>query len=172
VLGFTPTLGQSGVATLFFLLPSTNTKHYFPLQEACETSVQYYMKIILEAKRKPLIIRICLLKRRRREVKKDPKLDGQWKDSKLGGQWKDPKLGGQWNVPSLVAIGRIQSLVANGMFQAWWPLEGERETPFHLFHFPPNNLYPNLQFFPLTLQFYFTMVLSRYSRLPFLFFDL
>jgi len=35
------------------------------------------------------------------------------------------KLGGQWNVPSLVAIG---------MFQAWWPLEGEGKTPFHLFH--------------------------------------
>jgi hypothetical protein len=56
--------------------------------------------------------------------------------------------------------------------KAWWPLEGEGETPFHLFHFTPNNLYPNLQFFPLTLQFYFTMVLSHYSRLPFLSFDL
>jgi hypothetical protein len=112
------------------------------------------MKIILEAKREPPIIRVRLLKRRRREVKKDPK---------FGGQWKDPKFGGQWNVPSLVA---------NGIFQAWWPLEGEGETPFHLFYFPPNNLYPNLQFLPLTLQFYFTMVLSHYSRLPFLFFDL
>jgi hypothetical protein len=56
--------------------------------------------------------------------------------------------------------------------KTWWPMEGERGTPFHLFHFPPNNLYPNLQFFLLTLQFYFTMVLSRYSRLPFFFFDL
>jgi hypothetical protein len=92
-----PSTFPSGVATLFFLLPSTNTKHYFPLQEACEISVQNYMKIILEAKRKPPIIRVCLLKRRRREVKKDPKLDGQWKDLKLGGQW---------NVLSLVAIGR------------------------------------------------------------------
>jgi hypothetical protein len=46
-------------------------------------------------------------------------------------------------------------------------MECEGETPFHLVHFPPNNLYPNLQFFPLTLRFYFTMVLSRYSRLPF-----
>jgi hypothetical protein len=120
------------------------------------------------------------------------KLSGQWKVlslvangrfqtwwpmecSKLGGQWKVPclvanemfhacwpmkgsMLGGQWKVPSLVA---------NGMFQAWWLMECEGETPFHLFHFPPNNLYPNLQFFPLTLRFYFTMVLSRYSRLPF-----
>jgi hypothetical protein len=53
------------------------------------------MKIILEAKRKLLTIRVCLLKRRRREVVKvDPKLGDQWKDPKLGGQWKDPKLGG------------------------------------------------------------------------------
>jgi hypothetical protein len=52
------------------------------------------MKIILEAKRELLTIRVRLLKRRRREVK------------------ADPKLGGQWKVPSLVAIRRIQSLVA------------------------------------------------------------
>jgi hypothetical protein len=73
------------------------------------------------------------------------------------------KLGGQWKVPSLVA---------NGKFQAWWPMEGEEKNPFHLFHFPPYNLYPHLQFFPLTLQFYFTIVLSRYSRLLSFFFDL
>jgi len=72
-------------------------------------------------------------------------------------------LGGQWNVPSLVA---------NEMFQAWWPMEGEGKTPFHLFHFPLNKLYINLQFFPLTLRFYFTMVLSHHSHLSFLFFDL
>jgi hypothetical protein len=68
-----------------------------------------------------------------------------------------------------------------GGSKAWWPMECSKlggqwkvkeKTPFHLFHFPPYNLYPNLQFFPLTLPFYFTMVLSRYSRLPFLFFDL
>jgi hypothetical protein len=52
------------------------------------------MKIIPEAKRELPMIRVRLLKRRRREVKVDPKLGGQWKDSKLGGQWKDPKLGG------------------------------------------------------------------------------
>jgi hypothetical protein len=100
--------------------------------------------------------------------------------SRLGGQWKVPclvangmfqawwamegsMLGGQWKVPCLVA---------NGMFQAWWPMECEGKTPFHLFHFPPNKLYLNLQFFPLTLRFYFTMVLSRYSCLSFLFFNL
>jgi len=54
------------------------------------------MKIILEAKRELPMIRVRFLKRRRREVKVDPK---------LGGQWKDPKLGGQWKDPSLVAIG-------------------------------------------------------------------
>jgi hypothetical protein len=51
---------------LFFLLPFTNTKHCFPLPEACGTSVQDYMKIIPEAKREPPISRIHLLKRRRR----------------------------------------------------------------------------------------------------------
>jgi hypothetical protein len=24
-----------------------------------------------------------------------------------------------------------------GRFQAWWPMEGEGKTPFHLFHPPP-----------------------------------
>jgi hypothetical protein len=93
-------------------------------------------------------------------------------DPKFGGQWNVPKFGGQWNV---------LSLVANGIFQAWWPMEGEGKTPFHLFplftfshfsHFFLNKLYLNFQFFPLTLRFYFTMVLGLYSRLSFLFFDL
>jgi hypothetical protein len=48
------------------------------------------MKIIFEAKRELPMIRVRLLKRRRREVKVDPKLGDQWKDPKLGGQWKDP----------------------------------------------------------------------------------
>jgi hypothetical protein len=63
-------------------------------------------------------------------------------------------------------------LMANGRFQAWWLMEGEGKTPFHLFPLPPNKLYLNLQFFPLTLRFYFTMVLNCYSCLSFLFFDL
>jgi hypothetical protein len=46
------------------------------------------MKIIFEAKRELPMIRVRLLKRRRRKVK------------------VDPKLGGQWKVPSLVANGR------------------------------------------------------------------
>jgi len=60
-------------------------------------------------------------------------------------------LDGQCNVPSLVT---------NVMFQAWWPMEcpklgGQwKVKEKHLFtssHFPPNKLYFNLQFFPLTL---------------------
>jgi hypothetical protein len=139
------------------------------------------MKIILEAKRELPTIRVRLLKRRRREVKvdpklggqwkdpklggqwKDPKLGGQWKDPKLGGQWKDPKLGGQWKVPSLVAIGRIQSLVA------YWNVKDKHLFTSSIF---PQQLYLHPQFFPLTSRFYFTMVLSRYSRLSFLFFEL
>jgi len=42
------------------------------------------------------MIQVHLFKKRRREMK------------------VDPKLGGQWKVPSLVA---------NGMFQVWWPME-------------------------------------------------
>jgi hypothetical protein len=57
------------------------------------------MKIIREAKKEPPMIRVHLLKRRRREVK------------------VDPKLGGEWKVPSLVA---------NGRFQAWWQMEGSK----------------------------------------------
>jgi hypothetical protein len=53
-------------------------------------------------------------------------------------------LGGQWNVPSLVA---------NGKFQVWWPMESERKHLFTSSHFPPNKLYLNLQFFPLTYGF-------------------
>jgi len=68
-----------------------------------------------------------------------------------------------------------------GKSKAWWLMECSKlggqwkVKEKHLFtssHFPPNKLYLNLQFFPLTLQFYFTMVLSRYSRPSFLFFDL
>jgi hypothetical protein len=105
-----------------------------------ETNIQDCMKIISEA---------------RERAPND--LSPPFKKKEKGGEGRS-MLGGQW---------KVTCLVANGMFQAWWPMEGEGETPFHLFHFPPNNLYPNLQFFPLTLRFYFTMVLSRYSCLPF-----
>jgi hypothetical protein len=54
------------------------------------------MKIISKAKKYLPMIQVRFLKRRRREVK------------------VDPKLGGQWNIPSLVA---------NGRFHAWWPME-------------------------------------------------
>jgi hypothetical protein len=64
------------------------------------------MKIILEAKRELPMIRVRLLKRKRREVKVDPKLGGQWKD------------------PSLVAIGRIQAWWPLEGSKAWWPMEG------------------------------------------------
>jgi hypothetical protein len=72
------------------------------------------MKIILEAKRELPMIRVRLLKRRRRKVKVDPKLGGQWKvpslvaNGRFQAWWpmEDSKLGGQWKVPSLVAHGR------------------------------------------------------------------
>jgi len=154
------------------------------------------------------------LKRRRREVKVDPKLGGQWKVPSLvairrfQAWWplESSMFGGQWKVPSLVVNGRFQawwpmegfklggqwkvpSLVANGRFQAWWPMEGSkfgghwnvpslvaigrwRKNAFSPLPYSLNQLNLHLHFFPSTLRFYCTMVLSRYSRLSFLFFDL
>jgi hypothetical protein len=67
-----------------------------------------------------------------------------------------------------------------GGSKAWWPMEGSKlggqwkvkEKPFSPLPFSPQQPLPKPSIFPLTLQFYFTMVLSRYSRLPFIFFDL
>jgi hypothetical protein len=50
----------------------------------------------------------------------------------------------------------------------WWPMEGEKKNHFHLFSLSPQPIYLNFQFFPLTLSFYFTMVLGHYSRVSFL----
>jgi hypothetical protein len=59
----------------------------------------------------------------------------------------DPKLSGQWKVPCLVA---------NGRFQAWWPMEGSRKTPFHLFLFSPQQtlLKPSIFSFDLMILLY------------------
>jgi hypothetical protein len=58
--------------------------------------------------------------------------------SKFGGQWNVPLLGGQWKV--------------------------KEKQLFTSSHFPPNKFYLNLQFFPLTLRFYFTMVLGHFTH--------
>ncbi len=104
---------------------------------------------------------------------KVPLLSGPWKVSLFGGPWKVPLLcgpwkvllfGGPWKVPLLGGPWKV--LLLGGQ----WKEKGQ-----HIFtssHFPSNKLYLNLQFFPLTLRFYFTMVLGRYLRIPFLFFDL
>ncbi len=84
------------------------------------------------------MIPVRLLKRRRKEVK------------------VDPKLGGQWKVPCLVA---------NGMFHAWWPMECSKlggqwkvkeKTPFHFFPFSPQQtlLKPSIFSFDLTILLY------------------
>ena len=83
------------------------------------------------------MIRVCILKRKRREVKVDPKFGDQWNVPNLGGQWNVPKLGGQWNVPSLVA---------NGM---------KEKTPFHIFPLSLQQIYLNLQFFSFDLDVLF-----------------
>jgi len=111
------------------------------------------MKIILKAKKPPNHPNPPL-KEKEKGVKIDSKLGGQWNVPSLvtnGGfqawwpmegfqAWwpmEGSKLGGQWKVPSLLA---------NGRFQACWPMEGEGETPFHLFHFPPNNFTQTFNF--------------------------
>jgi hypothetical protein len=71
------------------------------------------------------------------------------------------KLDGSWKVPRLVANGVASCLVINGRFQTWWPLEGNEKTSFSpLSTFHPIRFY--LNFFPLILGFYFTMVLNHY----------
>jgi hypothetical protein len=85
-------------------------------------------------------------------MKVGPKFGGQWKvlclvaNGKFYVWWpmEFSKLGGQW---------KVLCLVANGRFHAWWPMEGERKHLFTFSHFPPNKLYLNLQFFPLTYGF-------------------
>ncbi len=97
------------------------------------------LKIMSGEKRELPIIRVRLVKRRRREVKVDPK---------LGGQRNVPMLGGQWNVTSLVANGRRR-----------------KRFFFTSFHFPPKQFYLDLCFFPLILRFYFAMVISHYLHI-------
>jgi len=118
-----------------------------PLQKACGNKYSRLHENYFRSKRELPMTRVRLLKRRKKEVKVDLKLGGQWKVPKVSGQWMVPCLvangmfhvwrplegsmfGGHWKVPCLVAIGR---------FHAWWPTEGEGKTPFHLFHFPPTN---------------------------------
>jgi hypothetical protein len=108
------------------------------------------MKIILEAKRELPTIRVRLLKRRRREVKVDPKLGDQWKDPKLGGQQKDPKLGGQWKVPKLGGQWKVPKL--GGQWKvpslvAYWNVKDKHLFTSSIF---PQQLYLHPQFFPLT----------------------
>jgi hypothetical protein len=54
---------------------------------------------------------------------------------------------------------------------AWWSMEGEGEGPFHLFPFSPQQILLKPSFFPLILNFYFTMVLGHYHGSS-LFYDL
>jgi hypothetical protein len=74
---------------------------------------------------------------------------------KLGGQRNVPMFGGQCNVPSLVANGRKR-----------------RRFFLNSSHFPPNQLYFDLHFFSFDIDVYFTMVLSHYLCISFLFLGL
>jgi hypothetical protein len=99
-------------------------------------------------------------------VKVDPKFGGQWKEKEKfplpGGQWKEkekfPLLRGQWKEKEKFPLLGGQ-----------WNVKKKPFSPLPTF---PQQTYLNLQFFPLTLKFYFTMVLVRYSCLSFIFLDL
>jgi hypothetical protein len=68
------------MSILLSFLPSTKTNPSFPLQEGCENHLlNIWIKNYVRGKRKPPMIRVHLLKRRRRGLKVDPKLGGQWK---------------------------------------------------------------------------------------------
>jgi hypothetical protein len=79
--------------------------------------------------KEPPMIRICLLKRRKREVKVDSHLV-------VNGRRRR----------------RFPRLEANGMFQAWWPMEGEGKIPFHLFPLSPQPISLKPSNFPFDLK--------------------
>ncbi len=146
-----------------FLLSSTKTNHYLPLQEACGKK-----KFKIAWKLFP----------RQEKAPNDP--SPLFKKKEKGGEGGS-KLGGQWNVPCLVANGRFHAwwlmecsmlggqwkvpcLVANGMFHVWWPLECSklgghwnvpslvaigrwRKNSFSPLPFSPNNFTCTLNFF-------------------------
>jgi len=96
-----------------------------PLQEPCGNKYPRLHENYFRGERKLPMIRVRLLKRKRREVKVDPKFDDQWKvpclvaNGMFQAWWpmEGSMFGGHWNVPCLVAIG---------MFHVWWPMEGPK----------------------------------------------
>jgi hypothetical protein len=85
--------------------------------------IKIELKIMSGGKVKALIIRVRLLKRRRKKMKVDPKLGGQWKEKE------------KEKVLHLVANGRKRK-----RFFAWWPMEGKGKGYFlPLPTFPPSN---------------------------------
>jgi len=57
-----------------------------------------------------------------------------------------------------------------GRSKAWWPMEGERKTPFHLFPFSPQQtlLKPSIFSFDLTILLYHGSKLLLTPFFPFL----
>ncbi len=114
---------------------------------------------MFEGKEAALIIWIYLLKKRRRKVKIDPKLGGQWKKKEkvfclvsngrrrrrffawwpMEGEGKSSLLGGQWKEKD-----KVLCLVANG----------RRRRRFFATssHFPPKQLHLDLHFFSFNIK--------------------
>jgi hypothetical protein len=82
---------------VFILLPSFSFPSrliiLFLFKSLSKQIFKTELKVMSREKRELSMIQVRLLKRRRREVKVDPKLGGQWKEKE-----KFPLLGGQWNV--------------------------------------------------------------------------
>jgi hypothetical protein len=53
----------------------------------------------------------------------------------------------------------------------WWPMEGEKEAPFHLFLLSPKIILLQFSIFPLILRLYSTMVLGHYLLITTTHFD-
>jgi hypothetical protein len=113
----------------------------FLIKKLVGTSIlKIELKIMSGEERAPMI-QVRLLKKRRKEVKVDPHLVA---NGRKGRRFPCLKVNGRIRrrFPCLEANGRrrrrFPCLEANGMFQAWWPMEGERNFFFTSSPFAPN----------------------------------
>jgi hypothetical protein len=125
-----PSLSQLPRLIIIFLLKKLVRANIFKIE---------LKNKVWEKKRAPMI-RVRFLKRRRRKVKVDPNLVPKRRRRR---RFPCLEVNGRKRrrFPCLEANGRrrrrFPCLEANGMFRAWWPMEGERKIPFHLFPFSP-----------------------------------
>ncbi len=109
----------------------------FLLKKLVGTSIlKIELKIMSREIKNPQWSEFAFLKRKKKEVKVDPKFSGQWKEKE-----KVPMLGGQWKEKEKVLL-----------FGGQWKEKKKEKVLFHFFPiFPPKQLYLNLHFFSLKL---------------------